>query len=254
VNCSALSENLLESELFGHVRGSFTGAIRNKVGRFEIADGGTIFLDEIADISPKIQVELLRVLQEKEFERVGDSTTKKVDVRVVTATNQDLSEKVRRGEFREDLYYRLNVMKIELPPLRKRREDIPLLTDYFLEKFNKKFNKEIRAVSDDVKKIFMNYPWPGNVRELEHALEHAFILCRQPVITVDHLPPELMNFNVKEISCRNDGKVNDVQAVIQALEKSAWNKTKAAMLLGISRRSIYRKIKEYNIVQAKTYK
>ncbi len=252
VNCSALSENLLESELFGHVRGSFTGAIRNKVGRFEIADGGTIFLDEISDISPKIQVELLRVLQEKEFERVGDSTTKKVDVRVVTATNQDLSEKVRRGEFREDLYYRLNVMKIELPPLRKRREDIPLLTDYFLEKFNRKFNKEIRSVSDDVKKIFMNYPWPGNVRELEHAIEHAFILCRQPVITVDHLPPELMNFNVKDISCRNDGKAGDAQAVIQALEKSAWNKTKAAMLLGISRRSIYRKIKEYNIVQAKT--
>ncbi len=254
VNCSALSENLLESELFGHVRGSFTGAVKNKVGRFEIADGGTIFLDEIADISPKIQVELLRVLQEKEFERVGDSTTQKVDVRVVTATNQDLSGKVRRGEFREDLYYRLNVMKIELPPLRKRREDIPLLTDYFLKKFNEKFIKEIRSISDDVKKIFMNYPWPGNIRELEHALEHAFILCRQSTITVDHLPPELTGFNVKDISCRNDGKVDDIQAIIQALEKSAWNKTMAARLLGISRRSIYRKIKEYNIVQAKIYK
>lgn len=249
VNCSALSENLLESELFGHVRGSFTGAIKDKVGRFQIADGGTILLDEIADISPKIQIELLRVLEEKEFERVGDSTTIKVDVRVVAASNQDLSARVRSGEFREDLYYRLNVMKIILPPLRDRREDIPLLIDYFLKKFNSKFNRDITAVSYDVQNIFMNYYWPGNVRELEHALEHAFILCRQSTITMEHLPPELRTENPEDLYSNNDKGVDDPQVIIQALEKTAWNKTKAASLLGISRRSIYRKIKEYNITQ-----
>ena len=157
VNCSALSENLLESELFGHVRGSFTGAIKDKIGRFQTADKGTIFLDEIADISPKIQIKLLRVLQEKEFERVGDSTTIKVDVRVITATNQDLSKKVRRGEFREDLFYRLNVMKIPIPPLRERRDDIPLLIEHFIKKFNSKFSKKITTISADVEKLFMEY-------------------------------------------------------------------------------------------------
>ncbi len=252
VNCSALSENLLESELFGHVRGSFTGAIKDKIGRFQIADGGTIFLDEIADISPKIQIELLRVLEEKEFERVGDSTTIKVDVRVVAASNQDLSEKVKAGEFREDLYYRLNVMRIILPPLRDRRDDIPLLVNYFIKKFNNKFNKHIASVSTDVERIFMEYPWPGNIRELEHALEHAFILCRQSAITIDHLPPELQSFEVAESTLTGNGDIDDPQIIIDALEKSAWNKTKAASLLGISRRSIYRKIKEYRITQTGT--
>ncbi len=251
VNCSALSENLLESELFGHVKGSFTGAIRDKIGRFEIADGGTIFLDEIADISPKIQVELLRVLQDKELERVGDSVTLKVDVRVVTATNQDLAEKVKLGEFREDLYYRLNVMRVELPPLRERREDIPLLVDFFIKKFNQKFGKEIASISSDVQEVFMNYNWPGNIRELEHSLEHAFILCRLTTITMDHLPSELKTLNLKDTISYNDGKIDDPQVIIEALEKAAWNKTKAAALLGISRRSIYRKIKEYNIEMSK---
>ncbi|MBI5409990.1 MAG: sigma 54-interacting transcriptional regulator [Nitrospirae bacterium] len=250
VNCSALSENLLESELFGHVRGSFTGAIKDKIGRFQTADGGTIFLDEISDISPKIQIELLRILQEKEFERVGDSTTVKVDVRVIAATNQDLSRKVRSGEFREDLYYRLNVMKIDLPPLRERREDIPLLTEHFIRKFNAKFGKEINGVSADVQKIFMDYPWQGNVRELEHSLEHAFILCRQSAITVEHLPSELKSFTVKEEPAfDNDGNIDDPQIIINALEKTSGNKSKAAHLLGISRRSIYRKMKEFKIDQ-----
>jgi PAS domain S-box-containing protein len=252
VNCSALSENLLESELFGHVRGSFTGAIKDKIGRFQTADGGTIFLDEIADISPKIQVELLRVLEEKEFERVGDSTTIKVDVRVVAASNQDLSDKVRAGEFREDLYYRLNVMKVILPPLRDRRDDIPLLVDYFIKKFNGKFGKRIASVSADVEKIFMEYPWPGNVRELEHALEHAFILCRQSMITIDHIPPELQSLQGKEASVSGNGDIDDPQVIRDALDRAAWNKTKAASLLGISRRSIYRKIKEYSITRPKT--
>ncbi|MBI5055493.1 MAG: sigma 54-interacting transcriptional regulator [Nitrospirae bacterium] len=249
VNCSALSENLLESELFGHVRGSFTGAIKDKIGRFQTADGGTIFLDEISDISPKIQIELLRVLQEKEFERVGDSTTMKVDVRVIAATNQDLAKKVQRGEFREDLYYRLNVMKIFLPPLRERREDIPILIEHFIKKFNNKFSKDVKAVSPDAQKIFMDYAWPGNVRELEHALEHSFILCRQSTITIEHLPSELKNFALEEISPCNDEDIDDPQVILQALEKTSWNKSKAAQLLGMSRRSIYRKMKEFKIAQ-----
>jgi PAS domain S-box-containing protein len=250
VNCSALSENLLESELFGHVKGSFTGAVKDKIGRFEIADSGTIFLDEISDISPKIQVELLRVLQEKEFERVGDSTTLKVDVRVVTATNQDLLEKVQLSEFREDLYYRLNVMKIVIPPLRDRKEDIPLLTEHFINNFNRKFSKKVEAVSADVQKIFMDYFWPGNVRELEHTLEHAFILCQQSIITVEHLPVEIKNSD-QGASILDDESIDEPQAILDALRNSAWNKTKAAELLGISRRSLYRKISEYKIKSSK---
>jgi PAS domain S-box-containing protein len=250
VNCSALSENLLESELFGHVKGSFTGAVKDKIGRFEIADSGTIFLDEISDISPKIQVELLRVLQEKEFERVGDSTTLKVDVRVVTATNQDLLEKVQLSEFREDLYYRLNVMKIVIPPLRDRKEDIPLLTEHFINNFNRKFSKKVEAVSADVQKIFMDYFWPGNVRELEHTLEHAFILCQQSIITAEHLPAEIKNAD-QGASILDDDSIDEPQAILDALRNSAWNKTKAAELLGISRRSLYRKISEYKIKSSK---
>jgi PAS domain S-box-containing protein len=247
VNCSALTESLLESELFGHVRGAFTGAVKDKIGRFQLADGGTIFLDEISDISPKIQVELLRVLQEKEFERVGDSTTIKVDVRVIAATNQDLSEKVREGKFREDLYYRLNVMKINLPALCERRDDIPLLVDHFIRKFNAKFGKDIVAVSKEVEKMFMNYEWPGNIRELEHTLEHAFILCRQTTITPEHLPPELRESSAKQTSADPDLDLNDPEVILNALREASGNKTRAAELLGISRRSIYRKIKELNI-------
>jgi PAS domain S-box-containing protein len=247
VNCSALTESLLESELFGHVRGAFTGAVRDKIGRFQLADGGTIFLDEISDISPKIQVELLRVLQEKEFERVGDSTTIKVDVRVIAATNQDLSQKVREGKFREDLYYRLNVMKINLPSLRERREDIPLLVEHFIRKFNAKFGKDIVSVSKDVEKIFMDYEWPGNIRELEHTIEHAFILCRQKTIGMEHLPPELREASAKQTSADPDLDLNDPEVILNALREASGNKTRAAELLGISRRSIYRKIKELNI-------
>jgi len=249
VNCSALSENLLESELFGHIRGSFTGAIKDKTGRFQTADKGTIFLDEIADISPKIQIKLLRVLQEKEFERVGDSTTIKVDVRVITATNQDLSKKVKRGEFREDLYYRLNVMRIPIPPLRERRDDIPLLIEHFIKKFNNKFNKKIKTISADVEKLFMEYSWPGNVRELEHTIEHGFILCKQSAITPEHLPFEFKTIVIQPSIAHNNGEIDDPQIILQALERTDWNKAKAAQLLGISRRTIYRKIKEYNIIK-----
>lgn len=247
VNCSALPETLLESELFGHIKGAFTNAIYDKVGRFQMADGGTIFLDEIGDMTPHMQLRLLRVLQDMEFERVGDSTPLKVDVRVIAATNKSLSRKVKQGEFREDLYYRLKVIEMTLPPLRDRREDIPLLVKHFLKKFNKKLQKDIEAVSDDVQKIFMEYPWPGNVRELEHSVEHAFILCRQPTIAVEHLPADLKNFRKTEASLKDDRKDLDSRALLNALEKTDWNKAKAARLLGMSRRTLYRKIEEYNI-------
>src|SRR3989337_2895610 len=238
VNCSALSENLLEIELFGHVKGSFSGAILDRTGRFQRANGGTIFLDEIGDISPRTQLQLLRGAQEKDFERVGESTPIKVDVRIVAATNQCLQEKVNRGDFREDLYYRLKVVEVIMPPLRERKEDIPLLLNHFLNKFNKKLNKEIVAVSADVQKIFMNYSWPGNVREFEHTLEHAFILCRQNTITVNCLPIAFMEFADATISDFIEPGVVEQNAVLQALERTSWNKTRAARLLGMSRRTI----------------
>lgn len=245
VNCAALSENLLESELFGHVKGAFTGAITDKVGRFQKADGGTIFLDEIGDISQKTQLRLLRVLQEMEFERVGDSTPVRIDVRVIAATNRDLTEKVRLGEFREDLYYRLKVVEVRLPAIRDRLEDIPLLTEHFLRKFNRKFNREITGISADVQKIFMSYPWPGNVRELEHTLEHAFILCRQNIITIDHLPGNLKN--TEESGRMHRGKSDEAGEIRRALEKAGGNKAKAARLLGIDRKTLYRKMERHKL-------
>ncbi len=250
VNCSALSESLLESELFGHVKGAFTGAIRDKVGRFQRADGGTIFLDEIGDISPQTQLRLLRVLQEMEFERVGDSTPVKVDVRVIAATNQDLTAKVKRGDFREDLYYRLKVVEISLPRLSERTEDIPLLVEHFIGKYNKKMNREIRAVSTDVERLFMNYPWPGNIRELEHILEHAFVLCRQDTITVEHLPAALRGFAAgRSLPDSASSADEEEAAILRVLEKTAWNKAKAARLLGMDRKTLYRKLEKYGILK-----
>ena len=250
VNCAALSENLLESELFGHVRGAFTGAIKDKIGRFQRADGGTIFLDEIGDISPGMQSRLLRVLQEMEFERVGDSTPIKVDVRVIAATNKDLREKVRNREFREDLYYRLKVVEIALPPLRKRREDIPLLIEHFIKKFNKKLNKDIVGVSAEAQDRFMNYDWPGNIRELEHTLEHAFIVCRQNSIATEDLPSHLTGPLAIETSSVSDNGGNYL-TIFEALDKTGWNKAKAARLLGISRQTLYRKMEELKITEEK---
>jgi PAS domain S-box-containing protein len=254
LNCSALAESLLESELFGHVRGAFTGAFQDKVGRFERADGGTIFLDEIGDIPPGVQARLLRVLQEKEFERVGSSVPVRVDVRIVAATNKDLRERMKRGLFRDDLFYRLNVMEVRLPPLRERKEDIPLLVDHFLKKFNERFQKKIVSVSSDVHKVFDEYSWPGNVRELEHALERAFITCSQPTITVDHLPAELMDFPEDEPFAGKETAVSDREAVLAALRRAGGNKAKAARLLGISRQTIYRKIEEYRIEETDIFR
>jgi len=242
VNCAALPESLLESELFGHVKGAFTGAIKDKTGRFQRADGGTFFLDEISDISKSVQMRLLRVLQEMEFERVGDSTPVKVDVRVIAATNQDLLGNVRAGEFREDLYYRLKVVEITLPPLRERREDIPLFVAHFIELFNNKFHKAIEDVSAGVLERFMEYGWPGNIREFEHVLEHAFILCGNRVITLSHLPQDLFG-QQKQVDCPAR---DDTEVILEALRKAGGNKAKAARNLGMSRRTLYRKIASLN--------
>jgi two-component system response regulator HydG len=182
VNCSALPESLIESELFGHARGAFSGAIRERVGRFEEAEGGTVFLDEIGELTPFIQVKLLRVLQEREIERVGESKRRKVNIRIIAATHQDLFKRVQEGKFRDDLYYRLKVFPIHLPPLRKRKDDIPLLVSHFIDIHDKKTGKQIENLSQEAMRIFMDYPWPGNVRELENAIEHAFVLCNKEQI------------------------------------------------------------------------
>jgi transcriptional regulator with PAS, ATPase and Fis domain len=249
VNCSALAENLLESELFGHVKGAFTGAVKDKVGRFQMADGGTIFLDEIGETSSLIQLKLLRVLQEKVFELVGDSKPIAVDMRVIAATNRDLKEKIKSGEFREDLYYRLKVVEIMLPPLRERREDIPLLVDHFLSLFDRKFEKNIDGISSEVLSTFMQYLWPGNIRELEHAIEHAFVLCRDRTINVDHLPPEIKKYSKIQPHVSEKTSGYELQEILQALKKTHWNKAKAARMLGISRPTLYQKIKEYNLTE-----
>ncbi len=250
VNCSALAESLLESELFGHVRGAFTGAIKDKQGRFQAANGGTILLDEIGDISPMIQLKLLRVLQEKEFEHVGSSTPHKIDVRVIACTNKDLKEKVKRGEFRQDLYYRLKVVEVALPPLRERLEDLPLLVDHFRISFNERFNKNVEGISNEVLSIFMDYTWPGNVRELEHVMEHAFVLCHERTITLKHLPADIRNYKHSEAILLPKIQVKTptgMEEVVNALNRTGWNKAKAARLLGICRQTIYRKIDEYHL-------
>ncbi|MBF0184320.1 MAG: sigma 54-interacting transcriptional regulator [Magnetococcales bacterium] len=263
VNCSALSENLLESELFGHVKGAFTGAVKDRPGRFEVATGGTIFLDEIGDVSLSMQTRLLRILQERELERVGDVRTIKVDVRVVAATNKNLAELIRQGKFREDLYFRLNVVEIHLPPLRKRLEDIPLLVNHFIQKFNHKYSKSIVGVQEGVMELFLQYRWPGNIRELENAVEHAFVVCRQGLIRVKHLPATMLvgrpcaDPSLADAHGDDDdlilphgtaaSTVNDKQAILRALEAAHWNKKKAAVLSGISRSTFYRKMEKYGI-------
>lgn len=246
VNCAALPENLLESELFGHVKGSFTGAMQDKIGRFQLADGGTIFLDEIADISPALQVRLLRVLQEREIEKVGGKGPIKVDIRVVAATNKNLKEKVAAGEFREDLYYRLKVVELRIPPLKKRKEDIPQLVEHFLDKFNNKFKRQVSGVSQAVMECFMNYDWPGNVRELEHVMEHSFIVCRETVLSTRHLPEDLLQL-VDLTGNQLEVGADSRDSILEALRSAKGNKSRAADLLGVSRRTVYRKIEEFDI-------
>lgn len=249
VNCSALSDTLLESELFGHVKGAFTGAISNRVGRFQKADSGTIFLDEIGDISPTMQMRLLRVLQEREFERVGDSTSMKVDVRVIAATNQDLMERVRQGRFREDLYYRLNVVKMAIPPLRERMEDVTHLVAHFIEQYAKAFMKPITGISDAALNLFETWHWPGNVRELQHVIEHAVILCNADKINLDDLPHDLLNHRTtpqpRPVSPANPSPTSQPLSIAEAIARCNGNKTDAARLLGISRRTLYRHLEQH---------
>ncbi len=250
VNCSALAENLLESELFGHVKGAFTGAIHNREGRFYAADGGTIMLDEIGDISPLIQLKLLRVIQEKEFERVGEIKPHKVDVRIIACTNKDLRQKVKNGQFREDLFYRLKVMEINLPPLKERAEDIPLMVDYFCKFFENQFGKRIDGVSNDVMESLLNYNWPGNVRELKHVIERAFVLCNEKIVSKQHLPAEVIRGhklrNQKKYFSHQQRKQSR-EAILSVLNRVSWNKSKAAKVLGISRQTLYRRIEEHQI-------
>ena len=256
VNCSALSESLLESELFGHVRGAFTGAVRDRRGRFEEADGGTIFLDEIGEIRPFIQVKLLRVLQEREIERVGESRRRKIDIRVIAATHQDLYSLVRKGHFREDLYYRLKVFPIHIPPLRKRREDIPLLVDHFIADQSGKTGKSINGISPSAMRIIMDYSWPGNVRELENAVEHAFVLCNSDQIDVFDLPVEIRQMKYQPLSAdapflsaagARSGKKLSKDQLMELLTACDWNKAEVARRVGLSRTAIWKYMKKWDI-------
>ena len=243
VNCSALSEGLLESELFGHVRGAFTGAIRDKVGRFELASGGTIFLDEIGELSMSTQVKLLRVLQEKEIERVGEARIIPVDCRIMAATNRNLRALVTRGSFREDLFYRLSVIPINVPPLRERRADVPLLAEHFLGRFRAQEKKTIDGFTPEAVDCLLEYRWPGNVRELENAVAFAVIKCRSRRIAVEHLPPEIRE------SASTTGRKETVSrsAIEAALQKTGGNRVRATKALGIGRATLYRKLEEFGI-------
>lgn len=246
INCAAIPENLIESELFGHDKGAFTGAATTQIGKLELAKDGVIFLDEVGDMSLSLQSKLLRVLQNLEFYRVGGRVKIKTNTRVIAATNKDLREKVRLGKFREDLFYRLKVVELDIPPLRERKADIPDLVNHFLKRLNKKLNKNIKGVSSDVQSLFMEYHWPGNVRELEHALEHACIVCNKLVITLEDLPDDL------KVGAYGHTPLQHVEdeprMIMQALEKTKWNKAETARLLGMDRSTLYRKMEKYKIL------
>ena len=252
VNCSAFVESLIESELFGHEKGSFTGAIKTKIGKFELAKGGTLFLDEIGDLSLAVQTKFLRVLETREFERVGGNKTIKVEARIIAATNKHLSEEISVGRFREDLFYRINVINIHLPPLRERMDDLPLIVNHFIELFNTKFRKEIRQFSSQAFDILMEYEWPGNIRELENVIEHCFVLCNGKVIQVECLPKRLREQKKTVITSSNVIQKNgfkDVERelIISVLDKYDGNRTKAAKELNINPSTLWRKIKKLGI-------
>jgi len=249
VNCAALAETLLESELFGHVKGAYTDAIRDRKGRFEEADGGTIFLDEIGDLPPSVQVKLLRVLQEKEIERVGDNTRIRVDVHIIAATHKDLPKLILEGKFREDFFYRLNVIPISIPPLRERMTDIPLLVEHFIAKFCRETGKHIITCDEDTLDILMQYNWPGNVRELENAIEYAFVTCRTDTIRLFNLPEQVRNGSQPQpVSIIQESVLqDDKQQIVNALEVTRGNKTKAAQMLGYSRVTLWKKMKKFGI-------
>ena len=239
INCGALPEGLIESELFGHVKGAFTGAIRDKKGRFELAHNGTVFLDEVTELSNNMQAKLLRFLQEGQFERVGGEQTIRVDVRVISATNKNLKEAVKRDRFREDLYYRLNVIPIHLPPLRDRKIDIPLLSEHFLQEARERYGKKKLKISSKAMSLMLDYRWPGNVRELQNAIQFAIVKSKGRVISADDLPLELRDL---ENIClrRGPSRKLDTGAVRLALERTGGNKVQAAKLLGVGRATLYR--------------
>jgi len=247
INCGALPENILESELFGHEKGAFTGAQYARKGKFEMADGGTIFLDEIGNISPKIQMEFLRVLEEKKFFRVGGNKEIRADFRTIAATNKDLETAMAEGEFRSDLFYRLNVFVIEIPLLKERKSDIPLLAHHFLNIYTRQMNKIITGISPDAMQILANYDWPGNVRELENAIERAVVVCKEKEIQPEHFPFSMTR--AEEGTWSNDNSLEDVQRnhIKAVLEQTGWNISQAAVLLQIDRVTLYNKIKKYNL-------
>ncbi|MBF0504433.1 MAG: sigma-54-dependent Fis family transcriptional regulator [Candidatus Omnitrophica bacterium] len=249
LSCGALSETLLESELFGHVKGAFTGAIKDKIGRFELAHNGTIFLDEIDTCSPNLQVKLLRILQDGGFERVGGTQTLKTNARVIVATNQDLEKLVEEGSFREDLYYRIHVIPLIIPPLRERTHDIPLLVQHFILASNTKNNKNVTDIDEEVQKLFLNHPWPGNIRQLENVIEGAVIMARKAIITREDLPQNFEKTKMKtEVkSFQEELKEPAKEIILNALKECNWNRSKAAVNLGINRTTLYNKMQKYGI-------
>ncbi len=257
INCGAIPEELLESELFGHVKGAFTGATRARPGRFEVANGGTIFLDEIGDMSPKLQVKLLRVLQERCFEPVGSHQSIEVDVRVIAATHRDLEAEIEAGRFREDLYYRLNVIPLHLPPLRERGEDVLLLAEHFIARFNEQKNANIRGISEEAQRIMLDYAWPGNVRELQNLIERVTTLKREGLIEPDDLPSRMLdhrrqamrNFEIdldaaESIDLKATVDEFETHLILSALERFNWNKNRAAKFLAMNRTTLVEKIKK----------
>ncbi len=250
VNCGALPDTLLESELFGYRAGAFTGANRDKPGRFSLAKGGTIFLDEIGEVSPALQVRLLRVLQERTFEPLGAVRSETSDARVIVATNRDLNELVRQGLFREDLYYRINVVRIELPPLRSRKEDIPLLVEQFINRFNHLQQKEVSGIAAEALSLLMAHHWPGNIRELENVIERAFILCDEGQISIGHLPEELRTHGAAESDCnlRSAHEIIDARAIQASLERNGFSRLAAARELGIHKTTLFRRMKKLGIL------
>lgn len=251
VNCGALPDTLLESELFGYTRGAFTDAKKDKPGRFALAEGGTLFLDEIGDLPLSLQVKILRVVQNGDYEPLGSVKPVKANARIIAATNRDLTQMLSQGKFREDLYYRLNVIKITLPPLAKRKEDIPLLVEHFIRAFNARMDKQITGVSSEVMELFMNYDFPGNIRELENVIEHAFVLCRDSIITISQLPQELKSHS-PEITAAPAAQTlplreAEAQAVLSALRKHDGHRGKAAQELGIDKSTLWRKMKKLGI-------
>ncbi|MBN2438843.1 MAG: sigma-54-dependent Fis family transcriptional regulator [Deltaproteobacteria bacterium] len=253
VNCGALHENLLESELFGHEKGAFTGATARRIGRFEEADGGTLFLDEISELSPQVQVKLLRFLQEHEFQRLGGNQTLHADVRMISATNRDLEQRVKEGTFREDLFYRLNVVMISIPPLRERKEDIPALIDHFLKRYADENGKEIHGLSSEARDVLLKYDYPGNVRELENVIERAVVIAREDVISVEDLPFRESLGETAESRKAEEGLLRgsieelEKNLIVEAMEKAGDHQSRAAEFLGISERMLRYKLKKYGL-------